>query len=38
MLFNTGLNGNMEPVFRNRTFRNIKPSALDEKVHAIGEF
>ena len=27
----------MDPVYRTRSFRNIKPSTSDENVHAIGE-
>ncbi len=34
---NTGLDENMDPVYRNRSFRNIKAGASDENVHAIGE-
>jgi len=34
---NTGLDENMNPVFRNRSWANLKPSATNETVHEIGE-
>ena len=34
---NTGLDENFHPIFRNRSWSNIKPGATDENVHAIGE-
>ncbi len=34
---NTGLDENMNPVFRNRSWSNFKPSASNDAVHEIGE-
>ncbi len=34
---NTGLDENLNPVYRNRTWRNVKPSASHANLHALAE-
>jgi len=37
MRLNTGLNENMEPVFRNRSFHNIKTTAGDQDLFELAQ-
>ena len=36
--WNTGLNENMEPVFRIRSWSNVKPTATPEALHQLGNY